>query len=84
MKSSLARIALTAIFLQLSCNAAHAVTWFDSNVRPDGVGDSNANVYMAPAEDGAEIVYGGSQDGEVVSGTVTGEVVGGDVFDSGD
>src|SRR5438309_1856952 len=57
MKGILARIALlVAILLQFSCNAAHAVTWFDSHVRPDGVGDSNnsssnGNVYMAPAED---------------------------------
>ncbi|MBX9686433.1 MAG: hypothetical protein K2X27_06995 [Candidatus Obscuribacterales bacterium] len=73
MKGSLALFATFAIVLQFSCNAAHAVTWFDSNVRPDGVGDSNGNVYMAPAEDGASVVYGGTQDGEVI-----------EVYDSGD
>lgn len=75
MKGSLTRMALVAVFLQLSCSSAQAVTWSDSNTRPDGVGDANnnGNVYMAPAEDGAQIVYGG-QDGEVI----------GDVFDSGD
>lgn len=67
-------LAFTAILLQLSCSAALAVTWFDSNIRPDGVSD-NANVYMAPAEDGAQVVYGGTQDGDAAVG---------DVFDSGD
>lgn len=76
MKGSLARLALLAIVLQLSCAQAQAVTWFDSNIRPDGVGDS-ANISMSPAEDGAPILY--SQEGEAVSGEVVG-----DVFDSGD
>ena len=76
MKGSLARLAFLAVVLQLSCAQAQAVTWFDSSIRPDGVGDS-ANVSMAPAEDGAQIIY--SQDGEAVSGEVVG-----DVFDSGD
>ena len=78
MKARLARIALLSLVLQLSCNAAFAVTWFDSSVRPDGVGDTNTNnnnatVYAAPAEDGAQVVYGGSTDGEVV-----------EYYDSGD
>lgn len=67
-------LALTAILLQSSCSAALAVTWFDSNTRPDGVGDT-ANVYMAPGEDGAQVVYGGTQDSEAAVS---------DVFDSGD
>lgn len=69
MKGSLVRFACIAILMQLSCNAAHAVTWFDSNIRPDGVGDSSqsSNVYMAPSEDGTQIVYGNIQDGESVA-----------------
>ncbi|MBX9720379.1 MAG: hypothetical protein K2X81_03195 [Candidatus Obscuribacterales bacterium] len=69
MKGSLVRFACIAILMQLSCNAAHAVTWFDSNIRPDGVGDSNqaGNVYMAPAEDGTQVVYGNTQDVESVA-----------------
>ncbi len=76
MKGSLVRIACIAVLLQLSCGAAHAVTWFDSNVRPDGVGESNpnANVYTAPTEDGSQVVFGSTQDGEGVA----------DIFDSGD
>lgn len=76
MKGSLARLALLAIVLNISCSQAQAVTWFDSSIRPDGVGDT-ASISMAPAEEGAQIVY--SQDGEAVSGEVVG-----DVFDSGD
>ncbi len=75
MKGSLG-LAFIAIVLQLSCNAAHAVTWFDSNIRPDGVGDnnSNANAYMTPAED-TQVVYGNTQSDQ--DGV-------GDFFDSGD
>jgi hypothetical protein len=40
MKGSLAGMALLAILLQLSCGSAHAVTAFDSNVRPDGANES--------------------------------------------
>lgn len=68
MKARLAQMFLLTLALQLSCNAAHAVTWFDTSIRPDGVGDANtnnANVYAAPAEDGGQVVYGGSQSGEV-------------------
>lgn len=80
MKLRLLTTGLLALILQVSCGAAHAVTWFDSSVRPDGVGDtgynannSNGQTYVAPTEEGGTIVYGG-QDGEAVS----------DVFDSGD
>ncbi len=80
MKLRLLVTGLMALILQFSCGAAHAVTWFDTSVRPDGVGDTgyspsnnNGQTYAAPSEDGGTIVYGG-QDGEVV----------GDVFDSGD
>lgn len=79
MKGVLACLAFM-VLMQVGCGAAHAVTWFDSNIRPDGVSDSNSNVYMAPSEDGAQIVYGGSQDS---GAEVVGDVVG-DVFDSGD
>ncbi len=76
MNGSLARIALMVIFLQLSCSAAQAVTGFDSNIRPDGACDANANinVYVAPTEDGTQIVLASTPDPEVV----------GDAFDSGD
>ena len=82
MKGSLFRLALVAIFLQLSCNAALAVTWFDSNIRPDGACDSNstnASTYVAPADDsGSQTVSASSADTGV-------EVVGApDVYDSGD
>lgn len=75
MKGSLARLALMAILLHLSCSSAQAVTWFDSNTRPDGVSDQN--VYTAPSEDGAQIVYGGSQENNSEQQPF-------DIFDSGD
>lgn len=77
MKGSLLSIAFLTIVLQLSClQPALAVTWFDSNTRPDGVSDSNQNIYMAPAEDGSQVVYGSGAGGESEAST--------DIFDSGD
>ncbi len=77
MKGSLALAALI-LSLQISCPQAMAVTWFDSSVRPDGVGDngSSSSVYVAPAEDGTQVVYGTPQEADVVGD--------GDFYDSGD
>ncbi len=75
MKVRLAATLLLSLALQFTCSAAHAVTWFDSSVRPDGVGDTAYNTgqtYAAPAEEGGQIVYGNGQDGDAAA----------DVFDS--
>jgi flagellar basal body-associated protein FliL len=82
MNGSLVRMALIIVLLQISCNAASAVTWFYSNIRPDGASESNtnssadasasagANVYIIPAEDGGQVVSASSSDTEVVSDVV--------------
>jgi hypothetical protein len=70
MRYSLVRMVLISILLQISCAAAYAVTWFDSNIRPDGACDSNttvaanASVNIVPVDDGTQVVSAGNQEGD--------------------
>ncbi len=86
MNGSLARLALIAVFLQLSCNAALAVTWFDDNVRPDGACDSQTSTANSTANSGTSVVVVPAEEGtaQVVQSSGTDGEVTGDVFDSGD
>ena len=90
MKASFARLSMIAASLAFSCNAAHAVTWFDSNIRPDGMGDNNNNVSYAPVGDDGTFYSSSratspSSDGSatVIKDADTIESAA-DVFDSGD
>ena len=66
MNSLLVRLALPAVILLMTSNAAFAVTWFDSNIRPDGAFETNAEVTgsAAPLEDGAQVVSAGNNENE--------------------
>lgn len=88
MKVHSLRIGIVALLLGMTCSAAHAVTWFDSNIRPDGVSDasspdSNNNSYSAPVSDDSN-TFASSSNGSATE--ISAEVVSsdGDVFDSGD
>lgn len=85
MKGQSLRIAILAALVALSCSSAQAVTWFDSNVRPDGVSDNSnpsdgSTAYQAPQSDDGNI-YASSQSGQENNAEVISEA---DVFDSGD
>ena len=88
MKVHSLRIGIVALLLGLSCNSAMAVTWFDSNIRPDGVGDTSSNdsnaTYSTPVSDDNNTYASPSNSGSATE--ISAEVVSadGDVFDSGD
>lgn len=82
------RVGIVALLLSFSCNSAMAVTWFDSNVRPDGVGDTNSSdastTYSAPVSDESNTYASTASNGTATE--ISAEVVSadGDVYDSGD
>jgi hypothetical protein len=79
MKSSLVRLAIIVTFMQLACNAAFAVTWFDNNVRPDGACGTGSNAAPAQTEDNTQIFSARKEESDAPM------LEGGDAFDtSGD
>ena len=88
MKARALPIAMIALVLGMTCNSAHAVTWFDSNIRPDGVSDSASG-----SSDGASSAAPVAEDGSIFASSsstapteISAEVVSadGEVYDSGD
>ena len=85
MKGILARIGVLVVLLGFSCGASQAVTFFDSNVRPDGVGDTSDNnnaVYVVPSNEEGNVYASAGNSGTVVTENTEYIDAGGDAFDS--
>lgn len=77
MNGNWLRLALVITCLLLSCNSARAVTWFDSNHRPDGACESGpaqaAPAAQIPPEDTPQVM---------IPASAAPTIEGGDAFDS--